>query len=71
MSDNFHFLTNCAASNVIPDEHCHSWPPVVALDQFECFKVTGMAAGQSIVVLLYKFSAWVSIGWDVASVPEE
>ena len=34
MSVDFHLLTNGTSCDIVLDEDCHFWPPVIALDKF-------------------------------------
>ena len=44
MGVDFYLLAYSTAGDVVLDEYGHSWPPVVLMDQFECFHVSGVSS---------------------------
>jgi hypothetical protein len=49
----FHLLTSCAASDVILDKDCHTWPPIVMSYEFESLELARVSRGKSVVISFY------------------
>jgi hypothetical protein len=45
VSINLHFLTGCAASDIILNEDHHTWPPIIALYEFKSLELAGVSRG--------------------------
>ena len=51
MGVDFYLLAYGTDSNIVLDEYGHFWPPVVPMDQFECFQVSWVSSGKGVVVM--------------------
>ena len=71
MCVDFHLLAYSTAGNIVLHEYGHSWPPVVLMDQFECFQVSGVSSGKGVVVMGGDALSEVFIGGYKASVFEK
>src|SRR3981189_2975561 len=57
--------TKIAGLDVLTYVAGHLWPPVVARDQFQCFKTTWVACDVSVMMLLNNPSAKLAVLWHV------
>ena len=71
MCVDFHLLAYSTAGNVVLDKYSHFWPPIVLLDQFDSFQVSGVSgvsSGKGVVVASSDVSSKVFISRYKASV---
>ena len=59
----------CLASvDVQTDMFLHSWPPIIACDEFLGFESSWMSCYNGIVVFLNEVGSKLNVGWDVKKV---
>jgi len=64
----FHLPAYSTAGNIVLDKYSHSCPPVVLMDQFECFEVSRVSSRKGVMVASSDVSSEVFISGYKASV---
>ena len=64
----FGTLACLASINVLTDMFLHSWPPIIACDEFLGFELSGVSCYDRIVVFLNDISSKLNVRWNIKKV---
>ena len=71
MCVDLHLLADCTSGDIVFDKYCYAGPPVVPVDQFEGFQMSGVSFSKGVMVSAGDFVSQGYIWRDVASVFKE